>query len=54
MKAMILESLGEVTPSQPPLKLIQHPEPTLAPGEVLLRVGKAGEQESNGEDEFFH
>ena len=42
MKAMILESLGEVTPSQPPLKLVQHPEPTLAPGEVLLRVTRCG------------
>ncbi len=42
MKAMLLESLGDVTPLQPPLKLVQHPEPTLNPGEVLLRVTRCG------------
>ncbi len=42
MKAMILESLGEVKPTQPPLRLTQYPEPTLAPGEVLLRVTRCG------------
>ena len=42
MKAMILESLGEVKPAQPPLKLVQHPEPTLTSGEVLLRVTRCG------------
>jgi propanol-preferring alcohol dehydrogenase len=42
MKAMVLESLGDVTPLQPPLKLVQHPEPTLNPGEVLLRVTRCG------------
>jgi len=42
MKAMILESLGEVKPSHAPLRLVQHPEPTLAPGEVLLRVTRCG------------
>jgi len=39
---MILESLGEVKPSHAPLRLVQHPEPTLAPGEVLLRVTRCG------------
>jgi len=42
MKAMILESLGEVTPAHVPLRLIQHPEPTLRPGDVLLRVTRCG------------
>ncbi len=48
MKAMILESLGEVkpavdgAPSAPPLKLTQYPEPAPAPGEVLLRVTRCG------------
>jgi alcohol dehydrogenase, propanol-preferring len=42
MKAMLLESLGDVTTLQPPLKLVQHPEPTLAPGEVLLKVTCCG------------
>ncbi|MCK6538606.1 MAG: zinc-binding alcohol dehydrogenase family protein [Anaerolineales bacterium] len=42
MKAMILESLGEVNPLQPPLRLVQHPEPTLAPGELLIRVTRCG------------
>ncbi|MEY2818834.1 MAG: hypothetical protein RL275_2297 [Chloroflexota bacterium] len=42
MKAILLESLGDVTPLQPPLKLVQHPEPTLNPGEVLLRVTRCG------------
>ncbi len=42
MKAMILESLGKVEPSRPPLKLTPYPEPTLAPGEVLLRVARCG------------
>lgn len=42
MKAMILESLGEVKPAQPPLKLVQHPEPTLTSGKVLLRVTRCG------------
>ncbi len=42
MKAMILESLGEVKPSQPPLKLTQYPKPTLASGEILLRVTRCG------------
>jgi propanol-preferring alcohol dehydrogenase len=42
MKAMLLESLGDVSPLRPPLKLVQHPEPTLAPGEVLLKVTRCG------------
>ena len=42
MKAMILESLGEVKPPQAPLRLVQHPEPDPAPGEVLLRVTRCG------------
>lgn len=39
---MLLESLGDVDPLHPPLKLVQHPEPTLAPGEVLLKVTRCG------------
>lgn len=39
---MLLERLGDVNPLQPPLKLVQHPEPTLAPGEVLLKVTRCG------------
>ena len=42
MKAMILESLGEVKPPQAPLRLVQRPEPEPAPGEVLLRVTRCG------------
>jgi alcohol dehydrogenase, propanol-preferring len=42
MKAMILESLGEVKPPHAPLTLSQQPEPVLAPGEVLLRVTRCG------------
>ncbi len=42
MKAMLLESLGDVKPDHAPLRLVQHPEPTLTPGEVLLRVTRCG------------
>lgn len=42
MNAMILETLGEVRPSHPPLRLVQHPEPAPAPGEILLRVTRCG------------
>jgi alcohol dehydrogenase, propanol-preferring len=42
MKAMLLESLGGVDPLHPPLKLVQHPEPTLVPGEVQLKVTRCG------------
>lgn len=39
---MLLERLGDVNPLQPPLRLVQHSEPTLAPGEVLLKVTRCG------------
>jgi propanol-preferring alcohol dehydrogenase len=42
MKAMLLESLGDVKPGRPPLRLVQYPEPPLAPGEILLRVTRCG------------
>lgn len=42
MRAMILESLGEVNPSHAPLRLVEHPEPIPAAGEVLLRVTRCG------------
>jgi propanol-preferring alcohol dehydrogenase len=42
MKAMILESLGDVRPPRMPLTLAQHPEPVLASGQVLLRVTRCG------------
>lgn len=42
MKAMILESLGKVEPSHPPLSLAQQPDPTLSEGEVLLHVTRCG------------
>src|SRR5512134_3141397 len=42
MKAMLLEVLGEAKPPRVPLRLVQHPEPTLAPEEVLLRVTRCG------------
>lgn len=42
MKAMLLESLGEIKPPHAPLKLVQHPEPILTDGEVLLRVTRCG------------
>ena len=42
MKAMILETLGEVRPPHASLRLAQHPEPNPAPGEVLLRVTRCG------------
>src|SRR6266536_6023403 len=42
MKAMILESLGDVKQHQAPLKQVQFPEPTLSAGEVLLRVSRCG------------
>jgi propanol-preferring alcohol dehydrogenase len=42
MKAMILESLGAVKPPEPPLRLVRHPEPSLRPDEVLLRVTRCG------------
>ncbi len=42
MKAMLLESIGDVTPLHPPLKLVQHPEPILTSGEVLIKVSRCG------------
>jgi len=42
MKAMILESLGDVKPPDAPLRLVQRPEPVPAPGEVVLRVTRCG------------
>ncbi len=42
MKAMLLEATRDITPDHPPLKLIQHPEPTLDPGEVLLKITRCG------------
>ena len=42
MKAMLLESLGEVREDDTPLRLVQYPEPTLKPGEVLVRVTRCG------------
>jgi alcohol dehydrogenase, propanol-preferring len=42
MKAMVLEVLGEVKPPHVPLKLLQHTEPTLNEGEILLRVTRCG------------
>ncbi|MBL8063327.1 MAG: zinc-dependent alcohol dehydrogenase family protein [Anaerolineales bacterium] len=42
MKAMLLESLGEMIPPHPPLRPAQHPEPILAPGDVLIKVTRCG------------
>lgn len=39
---MLLESLGDVNPAHAPLRMAQYPEPTLTPGEVLLRVTRCG------------
>jgi propanol-preferring alcohol dehydrogenase len=42
MKAMVLESLADVKAKATPLRLRSLEEPTLAPGEVLLRVTRCG------------
>lgn len=42
MKAMLLESLADLRTHQPPLRLRAVPEPTLADGEVLIRVTRCG------------
>jgi propanol-preferring alcohol dehydrogenase len=42
MKAMVLQALGDMRTHPSPLNLIPYPEPTLAPGEVLLRVRRCG------------
>lgn len=39
---MLLKSHVDINPHETPLDLIQHPEPILAPGEVLLRVTRCG------------
>ncbi len=39
---MLLDSIGEVNPLHSPLKLVQHPEPILAAGEVLIKVTRCG------------
>lgn len=39
---MLLESLGDVTSLHAPLKLVQHPEPILTAGEVLIKVTRCG------------
>jgi propanol-preferring alcohol dehydrogenase len=42
MKAMVLESLADVRTQPTPLRLRSLDEPSLAPGEVLLRVTRCG------------
>lgn len=42
MKAMLLERIGKIASPHSPLRLVQHPEPTLSPGEVLLKVTRCG------------
>jgi alcohol dehydrogenase, propanol-preferring len=42
MKAMVLESLADVKTQPTPLRLCSLDRPTLAPGEVLLRVTRCG------------
>ena len=42
MRAMILESLGDVIPPHAPLVLSQQPKPVPCEGEVLLRVTRCG------------
>jgi propanol-preferring alcohol dehydrogenase len=42
MKAMLLKSHVDLSADQSPLRLVQHPEPTLTPGEVLIRVSACG------------
>jgi propanol-preferring alcohol dehydrogenase len=42
MKAMLLESLTDVRTDHTPMRLRQIDEPSLAPGEVLLRVTRCG------------
>jgi alcohol dehydrogenase, propanol-preferring len=42
MKAMVLESLADVKTQPTPLRLRSLDRPTLAPGEVLLRVTRCG------------
>jgi alcohol dehydrogenase, propanol-preferring len=42
MKAMVLESLADITTYPTPLRLLSLHEPTLVPGEILLRVTRCG------------
>ncbi len=42
MKAQLLESPGDVTPHRLSLKLVQHPKPIPAPGEILIKVTRCG------------
>lgn len=42
MKAMLLKSHVDINTHQAPLSLVQHPEPILASGEVLLRITRCG------------
>ena len=42
MKAMLLESHVDIKTHPTPLSLLSLPEPTLAPGEILLRVSRCG------------
>ncbi|HSJ87786.1 MAG TPA: alcohol dehydrogenase catalytic domain-containing protein, partial [Anaerolineales bacterium] len=42
MKAMVLESLTDVSKNPTPLQLCTLNEPVLAPGEILLRISRCG------------
>jgi len=42
MKALILESIADLRTHQTPLRLLTMPEPTLADGEVLIRITRCG------------
>jgi alcohol dehydrogenase, propanol-preferring len=42
MKAMLLKSHVDINTHQTPLSLISYPTPTLASGEILLRVSRCG------------
>jgi len=42
MKAMVLESLADLRTHPTPLRLLSLNEPTLVPGEILLRVTRCG------------
>jgi propanol-preferring alcohol dehydrogenase len=42
MRAMVIERLGPVREGAAPLTLVERPEPTPGPGEVLIRVSACG------------
>jgi propanol-preferring alcohol dehydrogenase len=42
MRAMVIERLGPVSEGTPPLALIERPDPTPGPGDVLLKVSACG------------